>query len=124
MTSAVPRAPHDLSLAGAVLASVTGEGRFSLAFEDPDFRLELHGPFLVGTDGALERYEPPCAAWVREVLETLVGVAIQRVAYRATGELRVDFRDERILYVPDGPYENWHLATEAKTLHGGVGRVA
>jgi hypothetical protein len=117
---------YTLPLAGHTIRDVDGAGRFDLEFDDnAESCLCLDGPFFFSAGGNAEEYVPPHPEWVRDVLLSLVGVRVKSARFDRHSNLRITFADERELFVPDGPFENWHYSNNAGTrLHGGVGRVA
>ncbi|MDC3957626.1 hypothetical protein KEG38_27455 [Polyangium jinanense] len=117
---------YTLPLAGHALRDVEGDGRFHLAFDDTaESRLFLDGPFSLSAGGDAEEYVPPHPEWVRDVLLSLVGARVESARFDRHSNLRMRFAGERELFVPDGPFENWHYSNNEGTwLHGGVGRVA
>lgn len=121
----MPRACYTLPLAGHAIRDVEGNGRFHLKFDDgAESYLFLEGPFYISAGGDAEEFVPPHAEWVRDVLLSLAGVRIESARYDRNSNLRIKFADEREIFVPDGPFENWHYSNNAGTrMHGGVGRV-
>ena len=71
----------------------------------------------------VETYEPPCPDWVRDVLSSFIGVEVSDGRYNRRSNLTIRFADERELYIPDGPFENWHFYKTGLHMIGGVGRV-
>ena len=112
-------------LTGSSIAEATGEGRFTLAFDDPlGSRLFIEGAFELKTADRIDRYDPPSPPWVRDVLSSLAGVRVVQATYDNHGNLRIVFADSRELAVPDSPFESWHFSNAAGLrLHGGIGRV-
>ncbi|WP_437634229.1 DUF6188 family protein [Sorangium sp. So ce854] len=112
-------------MAGHALRDVEGDGRFHLEFDDSaESCLFLEGPFCLSAGGEAEEFVPPHAEWVRGVLLSLVGVRVESARYGRNSGLRIKFADGRELFVPDGPFENWHYSNSTGTrLHGGVGRA-
>ncbi|WNG43842.1 hypothetical protein F0U60_06820 [Archangium minus] len=84
--------------------------------------LDIHGEFHVRASGA-ESYFSPLEPGVVNVLESFLEVPIVSARADRHGQLRISFEDGRELFVPDGPFENWHYTNdEGLTVHGGVGR--
>ncbi len=116
---------HSLPLARSVIADVPEDLGLLAKFDQPEgSALRLDGPFIVLTGDVRDEFAPPFAAWVRDILLSMVGVPIRLAKYGRTGVLRVVFEDGRELQVPDGPFENWHFESPSLQVHGGVGRAA
>lgn len=121
------RLAYSIPLAGHAVTDVQRESRFELAFNDKSkSRLWLEGPFRLHTgDDAGGLFEPPCPAWVRDVLLSFVGVKIISARFGRNSRLQLTFQDGRQLTVDDGPYENWHYSNaDGLRIHGGVGRTS
>lgn len=123
---AMTRMPYALPLMGHAMHDVTGEGRFTLWFDNPaKGRLLLAGPFNVVASGERITFEPPCPEWVRSVLLSLCAIQISGSRFTRTSQLFLKFADGRELRVEDGPFENWHYSDDSGlSIHGGVGRTA
>jgi hypothetical protein len=106
--------------------AITGHiiGRFSLRFDQPaSASLDLYGIFEIRSLGHSETYEPPCPDWVRDVLRSLIGIKVLEAKYRRWSNLTIRFDDGGQLYIPDGPFENWHFRKMGLHVVGGCGRV-
>lgn len=116
---------YSLAMAGHALCDVQGDGRFDLKFDDDaESCLFLEGPFSLSLEDEAQEFVPPHPEWVRDVLLSLVNVRVESARYDRNSNLRIMFADKRELFVPDGPFENWHYSNNTGTrLHGGVGRV-
>ncbi len=121
----MPRLAYPLPIAHYAITDVTGRGQFELVFDDPPHsRLLLSGAFTLGTGDKRDAFDPPWAEWVRTVLLSLANVRIDATRYDRQSYLRITFADGRDVFVPDGPFENWHYANdEGLVIHGGVGQV-
>lgn len=115
---------RQIPIQGCTLSAVEGEGRFCLKFDDPtSASLDVDGEFEIRASGNTETYKPPCPDWVRDVLSSFIGVEVLDGRYDRRSNLTIRFVDERELYIPDGPYENWHFYKDKLHFVGGVGRV-
>ncbi|WP_438016944.1 DUF6188 family protein [Sorangium sp. So ce315] len=111
-----------LPVAGHALRDVEGDGRFCLEFDDAaESCLFIEGPFFLSAGGEVEGFVPPHAEWVQDVLLSLIGVRVEFARYDRNSSLRIKFADGRELFVPDGPFEDWHYSNNTGTrLHGGL----
>lgn len=116
---------HKLPLAGHSVMDITGEGRLELRFDDAaGSLLSIEGAFALQSDDARHECEPPCEAWILEILSGLIGVAIAEATYDPHGNLVLSFEDGRQLRVSDGPFESWEYSNAAgMRAVGGMGRV-
>lgn len=115
---------RQIPIQGCTLSDVEGEGRFCLKFDEPtSASLDVDGEFEIRASGNIETYEPPCPDWVRDVLSSFIGVRVLDGRYDGRSNLTIRFVDERELYIPDGPYENWHFHKGKLHFVGGIGRV-
>lgn len=99
-----------LPIRGFSISEIVGEARPRLVFNDPRGSVvDVHGAFQVDAAGTRDVFEPLDPAAV-PVLESLQLVEISDARASRRGELEIRFADDRILAVPDGPYESWHYS--------------